>query len=139
MDSRQAWMLIEGFALAPFAAALAWIFISVLVGNGSSDPIAWFTAVVLLYLFSAPVIVAVGVPALALAHRVRMVRWWVATITGIAGGVLYPVISNSNEVDAAWFREHGRELLQFGLSGVAPAVLVWWYWQQAYARETTSP
>ena len=139
MDRRQAWLLIEGFIAAPFAAALAWICISAVAGTGSSDPTALFTAVVLLYLFSAPVIVAVGVPALALAHRLRRVRWWVATITGMASGVLYPVICNSGEVDAAWFRDHCRELFQFGLSGLAPALLVWWYWQQAYARETTSP
>jgi hypothetical protein len=134
MDIRQSWLLIWGFVAAPFAAALATIVIAPFFGMGTSDPTALFAAVVLVYLFSAPIIVAVGVPALALAHWLRLARWWVAVITGMASGALFRIIGFNMQLDALLLPGNGLEVLRFALIGAAPALLVWWFWDEAYAR-----
>ncbi len=135
MDTRQGYWLIGGFALAPLAAALASILASLFADTDTGGLIDLLVAVLVIYLFSAPVILVVGVPSLALAHRYNMVRWWVAAIVGILSGALFRLIGNFSQLNTAWLEYYWPELLRFSFIGVAPALLVWWCWHSAYVRE----
>jgi hypothetical protein len=135
MDTRQGYWLICGFALAPLAAALASILASFLADTNTGGLIDLLVAVLVAYLFSAPIILIVGVPSLALAHRYKMVHWWVAVIVGLLSGALFRLIGHFSQLNAVWFEDYGLELLRFSLIGAAPALLVWWCWHSAYVRE----
>ena len=122
--------------MAPLAAALASILTSFLAEAKIGGLFDLFFAVLVVYLFSAPLILLVGVPSLALAHRYKIVRWWVAVIVGLLSGALFRLIGHFSQLNVAWLEQYGHELLRFALIGVAPALLVWWCWRSAYARET---
>jgi hypothetical protein len=135
MDTRQGYWLIAGFALAPLAAALASILVSFLTDTNAGGPINLLVAVLVVYVVSAPVILIVGIPSLALAHRYKLVRWWVAAIVGALSGALFRLIGHFDQLNAAWLKDYGSDLFMFALAGIAPALLVWWCWHSAYARE----
>mgnify|MGYP001229709506 CR=1 FL=1 len=124
MNTRQGWWLISGFLLAPLVAGLAWVLCSFVIGmhfSGSDDAIGSVLAV---YIFSAPVIAIVGIPSLAVAHRINMVRWWVAAVIGFVVGALFSFFTFTSG--------QGSDLFRFALTGFASALFVWWCWHSAY-------
>ena len=135
MDTRQGYWLIGGFALAPLAAALASILVSFLTDTNTGGLIDLLVAALVVYVFSAPVILVVGVPCLALAHRCKMVSWWLAVTVGLLSGALFRLIGHFDHLNAAWIKDYGPDLFRFALIGTAPALLVWWCWHSAYVRE----
>jgi uncharacterized membrane protein len=134
MDTRQGWWLISGFLVAPLVAALTSSLISIFINNNSGTLTDFLVAIFVVYVFSAPAILVIGIPSLALAHRLNLVRWWVAVIAGLLSGGFFRLIGHFGQLDTAWLQEYGIELFQFSLIGAAPALFVWWCWHSAYAR-----
>ena len=134
MDTRQGWWLISGFLVAPLVAALTSAVISISINTNGGNFKEFLVAIFIVYVFSAPAILAIGIPSLALAHRLNLVRWWVAVIAGLLSGGFIRLIGHFDQLDIAWLQTYWIEMLHFSLIGATPALFVWWCWHSAYAR-----
>ena len=125
MDTRQALLQIAGLALAPLVAGASYLPFTALLSDGlgsNSDAAGAFLATALL---SAAFMAVAGGPSLILAYRFNLARWWVAAIVGLTGGTL-----------VGWsLHVRGLDLLRFSLTGVTPALFVWWCCGAAFARK----
>ena len=134
MNTRQAAWLIIGFLTAPLATALTSVLLANDYGSGGGDLSDFFLALTVIYLFSFMPIVLVGVASIAIAHRLGLVRWWIALFVGLVGGVSFRLIGHFNQLDLI-FNKYGLELINYALSGAAAALWVWWCWYSGYVRE----
>jgi hypothetical protein len=120
MNPLQARWLAIGFLLAPLTAGVSWFTLGAVFG-GFNDWTDALVSIVVVYVFSFPVIAVIGSASLALAHRAKIAYWWVALIVGLTSGALV----------GASFNQQGAHLVEFAITGAIPAVFIWWCWRSA--------
>ena len=120
------WLLV-GFAVAPAIPSLFLLGLS--MARGGNEPLGNLLVVLIMsYAISAPVVVAIGVPALLLARRFGFDRWWFATILGgtCGGAFAFLFYSHSPPNIAIW---------QFVAWGGIVAAVVWLSWRLGAIHE----
>ena len=123
MEKRQVFWLTFGFVFAPIVNGLAWLLLNSIFFNHSSNLDDTLSTGYMVSLFTAPFIIIIGVPSLALAHHFKFVRWWVAACVGLLSGAwLAHSMLNIN----------GSLLVLYALIGATPALFIWWCWHCAY-------
>jgi hypothetical protein len=140
MNTRQCIWLISGFLAAPLAAALASAALAFATGNGGTL-VQLLIALVVVYLFSAPIIWIIGVPLLALAVRFNIARWWVAAFSGAIGGAFFRLVGHFKQLNYGWFRDYGPEHGEFATIGALACLVVWlaWYRAQSIGHQGMAP
>ncbi|WP_133502041.1 hypothetical protein [Cognatilysobacter terrigena] len=124
--TRVLWLL-GGFALAPILPPLLLLGKALL--GGEAQPFSGFAMLLVVsYVVSAPLVAALGLPALLLAVRFGADRWWVASLVGGACGAAFSFTGYSQEPPLV-------AILQFGLWGAVVAASVWLSWRLGRIHE----
>ncbi|MFQ3789308.1 hypothetical protein [Halomonas sp. A29] len=118
--------MLTALFLGPLISALVWMS-PISSDSGSFDTAQVLVMAFAVYVFSMQGLLIIGIPALLIAHRLKVAHWWVALAVGLAAGSMFGVLLNQS----------GVYLLRYALAGGAPAVFTWWCWNRAYQHADT--
>ncbi|WP_208108725.1 hypothetical protein, partial [Cognatilysobacter terrigena] len=119
--------LLGGFIVAPAIPPLVLSCRDIL--SGTDQSLSVFLAISLVtYAFSAPIVAAIGLPALLLARRLRLDRWWIAALFGAVCGAAVSFTFYSQDPPSS-------AILKFAAWGLSIAWLVWLSWRLGEKHE----